>query len=127
MLRFRSRDLAVSSHPTSPSRSAMSTAPSGTQGHLTTLTNRGRGWASYSSEPEVAQLPWQASSQDNGWASGPGSGTAFLPSHRAMGSRQALCLWLPTFELRLELVRTPELDSTSVALLSPGESTRRTI
>ncbi len=44
-----------------------------------------------------------------------------------MGSRQALCLWLPTFELRLELVRTPELDSTSVALLSPGESTRRTI
>ena len=44
-----------------------------------------------------------------------------------MGSRQALCLWLPTFELRLELVRTPELDTTSVALLSPGESTRRTI
>ena len=43
------------------------------------------------------------------------------------GSRQALCAWLPTFELRLELVRTPELDSTSVALLSPGENTRRTI
>ncbi|MGD2046298.1 MAG: DNA polymerase Y family protein [Gemmatimonadota bacterium] len=43
------------------------------------------------------------------------------------GSQQALCLWLPTFELRLELVRSPELDSTSVALLSPGESTRRTI
>ena len=43
------------------------------------------------------------------------------------GSRQALCAWLPTFELRLELVRTPELDSTSVALLSPGENTRRTL
>jgi hypothetical protein len=45
----------------------------------------------------------------------------------APGSRQALCLWLPTFELRLELVRSPELDTTSVALLSPGESTRRTV
>ncbi len=43
------------------------------------------------------------------------------------GSRQALCLWLPTFELRLELVRTPELDTTSVALLSPGEGVRRTL
>jgi nucleotidyltransferase/DNA polymerase involved in DNA repair len=64
---------------------------------------------------------------DSGWVSGPGSGTAFLPARSAPGSRQALCLWLPTFELRLELVRSPELDSTSVALLSPGESTRRTI
>ncbi len=43
------------------------------------------------------------------------------------GSRQALCVWLPTFELRLELVRSPELDATSVALLSPGEGTRRTL
>jgi nucleotidyltransferase/DNA polymerase involved in DNA repair len=43
------------------------------------------------------------------------------------GSQNALCIWLPTFELRLELVRSPELDSTSVALLSPGETTRRTI
>jgi nucleotidyltransferase/DNA polymerase involved in DNA repair len=43
------------------------------------------------------------------------------------GSRMAACLWLPTFELRLELVRSPDLDSTSVALLAPGESTRRTI
>ena len=43
------------------------------------------------------------------------------------GSRHALCLWLPTFELRLELVRSPELDSTSVALLTPNESTRRTV
>ena len=34
------------------------------------------------------------------------------------GSRTALCLWLPTFELRLELVRSPALDSTSVALRS---------
>lgn len=47
------------------------------------------------------------------------------PSPR--GSRQALCLWLPTFELRLELVRSPELDATSVALLCPGESVRRTL
>lgn len=45
----------------------------------------------------------------------------------APGSRCALCLWLPTFELRLELVRAPELDATSVALLSPGESARRTV
>ncbi|MEX0856220.1 MAG: DNA polymerase Y family protein [Gemmatimonadota bacterium] len=37
-------------------------------------------------------------------------------------SRTSVCLWLPTFELRLELVRTPELDTTSVALLSPGSS-----
>lgn len=68
------------------------------------------------------------------WATGSStdlaSGTAFLPaSSRSStpGSRQALCIWLPTFELRLELVRSPELDSTSVALLSPGESTRRTV
>lgn len=43
------------------------------------------------------------------------------------GSRTALCLWLPTFELRLELVRSPDLDRTSVALLSPGDGVRRTI
>lgn len=43
------------------------------------------------------------------------------------GSRTALCLWLPTFELRLELVRFPELDTASVALLAPGESTRRQV
>jgi nucleotidyltransferase/DNA polymerase involved in DNA repair len=48
-------------------------------------------------------------------------------SRTCRGSQNALCLWLPTFELRLELVRVPELDSTSVALLSPGETTRRTI
>ena len=47
-------------------------------------------------------------------------------THRR-GSRQALCAWLPTFELRLELVRSPELDTTSVALLSAGENTRRTV
>ena len=45
----------------------------------------------------------------------------------ARGSRHALCLWLPTFELRLELVRSPELDATSVALLDRAEGTRRTI
>jgi len=43
------------------------------------------------------------------------------------GSARALCLWLPTFELRLELVRSPELDTTSVALLAPEEGSRRTI
>ena len=41
------------------------------------------------------------------WATGLGSGSAF-PSITSRvsspGSRQALCLWLPTFELRLELV-----------------------
>ena len=43
------------------------------------------------------------------------------------GSRHALCLWLPGFELRLELVRSPELDTTSVALLSPEGGVRRTL
>lgn len=46
---------------------------------------------------------------------------------RTRGSRTALCLWLPTFELRLELVRSPELDRTSVVLLSPGDGVRRTV
>ncbi len=43
------------------------------------------------------------------------------------GSRSALCLWLPTFELRLELVRSPALDATSVALLSTEGGTRRAL
>lgn len=43
------------------------------------------------------------------------------PGESIPESRTALCLWLPTFELRLELVRSPELDSTSVALLEPQE------
>lgn len=82
-------------------------------------TRQGRGWADESTSNE-----WLSS-----WASGPGAGSAFLPNapRVSTGSRQALCLWLPTFELRLELVRSPELDSTSVALLSTGETTRRTI
>jgi protein ImuB len=42
-----------------------------------------------------------------------------MPPSRT-GSRTSLCLWLPTFELRLELVRVPELDETSVALLMGG-------
>ncbi len=54
--------------------------------------------------------------------SAPGTG-----SYSERGSRLALCFWLPTFELRLELVRSPALDSTSVALLAPGESSRREI
>jgi DNA polymerase-4/protein ImuB len=90
-------------------------------------THQGRGWVLNSSASSNAWLT--TSAPDPGWASGPGAGTAFLPAppRSTTGSRQALCLWLPTFELRLELVRSPELDSTSVALLSPGESTRRTI
>lgn len=47
-----------------------------------------------------------------------------LPSR---ASRTALCLWLPTFELRLELVRSPGLDTTSVALLSTEGGARRTV
>jgi nucleotidyltransferase/DNA polymerase involved in DNA repair len=88
--------------------------------------HQGRGWA----QDSGASSDWlTAAAADSGWATGPGSGTAFLPASQrtSAGSRQALCIWLPTFELRLELVRTPELDSSSVALLSPGESTRRTI
>ena len=67
--------------------------------------------------------------QHTGWAAGPGPGSAFLSASPRVssGSRQALCLWLPTFELRLELVRSPELNSTSIALLASGESSRRTI
>jgi nucleotidyltransferase/DNA polymerase involved in DNA repair len=89
-------------------------------------THQGRGWAQNS----TTSSDWlSTAATDNGWAAGPGSGSAFIPTaHRAStGSRQALCLWLPTFELRLELVRSPELDTTSVALLSAGEGTRRTI
>lgn len=78
---------------------------------------------------------------DIGWAAPTGATTQRNAGHgwntlwdpnagngsSAAGSRQALCLWLPTFELRLELVRSPALDTTSVALLAPGESTRRTL
>lgn len=87
-------------------------------------THQGRGWAH-----DTAQDWLSAAAPGASWATGPGAGTAFVPTPRrtTSSSRSALCLWLPTFELRLELVRTPELDSASVALLSPGESTRRTI
>jgi protein ImuB len=54
------------------------------------------------------------------------TGMSPLPP-RAPTSRTALCLWLPTFELRLELVRSPELDTTSVALLAPGEGAGRQV
>ena len=92
-------------------------------------THLGRGWAKLTSEADAPHRWTSSSTAEIGWASGPGSGTAFLPAATRVsaGSRQALCLWLPTFELRLELVRSPELDSTSVALLSAGESMRRTI
>jgi protein ImuB len=42
-------------------------------------------------------------------------------STSSCSSHTAICIWLPTFELRLELVRTPELDNTSVALLAHGK------
>ena len=89
-------------------------------------THPSGGWA----PTEHSRPPgWTPTTPDTGWASGPGSDQAFhsASGRVSSGSRLALCLWLPTFELRLELVRSPELDSTSVALLSPGESTRRTI
>ncbi|TVP76662.1 MAG: DNA polymerase Y family protein [Gemmatimonadales bacterium] len=44
---------------------------------------------------------------------------------RMSASRTSLCLRLPAFELRLELVRSPELDATSVALLAPGDGGAR--
>ena len=61
--------------------------------------------------------------QPPGWACGPDSDPTLYSTseHISAGSRQALCLWLPTFELRLELLRSPKLDTTSVALLSLGE------
>lgn len=92
----------------------------------TVPTRQGRGWA----HDQTTDHDWlHTAAADTSWASGPGAGTVFQPSavRASTESRQALCLWLPTFELRLELVRSPELDSTSVALLSSGESTRRTI
>ena len=94
----------------------MSKAASHTHG---VPTHQGRGWVHNHSASDA----WPPITPDNGWASGPGPTTP----RGSTGSRQALCLWLPTFELRLELVRSPELDSTSVALLESGESTRRTI
>lgn len=100
----------------------MAPSPPRTQG---VPTHQGRGWAH-----DTAQEWLASAAPETSWATGPGAGSAFVLSsrHRASThSRSALCLWLPTFELRLELVRTPELDSASVALLSPGESTRRTI
>ncbi|MDH3272167.1 MAG: DNA polymerase Y family protein [Gemmatimonadota bacterium] len=87
-------------------------------------THHDRGWAQNSPND---WLP--TTTADIGWVtdSKPASYSDAVSSRRSTGSRRALCLWLPTFELRLELVRSPELDSTSVALLSPGESARRTI
>ena len=60
-----------------------------------------------------------------------GAGVTSFPDGDAFpcgpGSRTALCLWLPTFELRLELVRSSELDGTSSALLLPERSGRETV
>ena len=60
----------------------------------------------------------------NDWASGPGAETVFqsAPTHTSNDSREALCIWLPTFELRLELVRFPE-PTKPQSLYSSGEST----
>ena len=56
------------------------------------------------------QLPkWAPISSNIGWAYGPDSDPTLYSTspHISAGSRQALCLWLPTFELRLELLRSP--------------------
>lgn len=76
----------------------------------------GRGWAQYeaSPQPPFSALDTRGEPRPEG-------------SSASTEARTALCLWLPTFELRLELVRSPELDRTSVALLSEGELTHRTI
>ena len=76
-------------------------------------THPGHGWV----QEGASGQPWTLTGS-----------TRFSPSRGSIsGNRQALCLWLPTFELRLELMRSPELGTTSVALLSPGESVRRTV
>src|SRR5688572_8927705 len=100
----------------------MSQASSRAQG---VPTHSGRGWVH--NHDQSAFEAWTPTTPESNWASGPGARSSFLPAAPRVttGSRQALCLWLPTFELRLELMRSPELDSTSVALLAPGESTRR--
>lgn len=97
-------------------------------------THQGRGWVRNQSPPSAPTHRLTTPPADIGWATPPESDAASSSStssptsaRRSTRSRRALCLWLPTFELRLELVRSPELDSTSVALLSPGESTRRTV
>ena len=91
-------------------------------------THPGRGWAQ---KTPSAPADWlTTTTADIEWASSStsaGASRTVSAARASTRSRRALCLWLPTFELRLELVRSPELDSTSVALLSPGESTRRTI
>ncbi len=79
-------------------------------------THPDRGWNS--------RRTWEHAG--HGWTILGATGT-FATAASTPGSRHALCLWLPTFELRLELVRSPELDATSVVLLTPGESTRRTV
>ena len=94
----------------------MSRLQSRLQGFQEAPTHLGRGWGL-----GLSTFKSLATDEATGWFTNASS------FNRAAGSRQALCLWLPTFELRLELVRSPELDSTSVALLSPGETTRRTI
>lgn len=94
-------------------------------------THQGRGWAQKARRPPSSPGDWlTTTTADVESDTTPKASTPLQtsPSSRASNwSRRALCLWLPTFELRLELVRSPELDSTSVALLSPGESTRRTV
>ena len=70
-------------------------------------------------------MPETRRSYASPWTERLPDGRGSLPPLYQRGSRQVLCLWLPTFELRLELVRSPELDTTSVALLSPEGGVRR--
>ena len=91
--------------------------------HRDTSTHK---WDPHENEQPTGWIP---NSSNIGGSRGPNSNPDLhsKSEHISVGSRQALCLWLPTFELRLELFRSPELDTTSVALLSAGESTKSKI
>ena len=46
---------------------------------------------------------------------------------KQLGRGQTLCIWFPMFELRLELLRKPNLQNTPVALLNSEKINRRTV
>lgn len=51
----------------------------------------------------------------------------FLSRRSPRGSRTALCLWIPAFELCVERIRRPEFAGRPLALPGGGAGTRRTI
>ncbi len=77
--------------------------------------------------PSRSPSRWRSPEAPDEEGAGPSSSSRTSGFGPGPGSRLALCLWLPTFELRLELVRSPELDATSVALLAPAEGSRQRI